>query len=308
MDLAGEDKKDIPIHANNVVKVVDADISEGETASGDQPQNLAIEYDVEVADPENTHALRIPVTAKIEEADAMEGGGDTAATTIQPESLPSSRLVPAACAICLCPYEEGEDVTWSTRQECQHAFHSECIIPWLAKTEEPTCPLCRQDYCDPIPTSQLEVHPMRLFGATSFADLRGGSDGDLVIPHFMRALEASRLDFLTSLELAAVEASVRTRTDGNVSLNTSPQGGGSPFVVTTSTAHEASGASPFEIPRDDGVELGELHGQNNSHQSENSLELLNGNGGIITDTLAVNEEPHRGQATESQQSPLDHRA
>ena len=306
VDLSGDDKEDLPIHVNNIVKVVDTDISEGEANSGDQLENLAVEYDVEAADPENTHALRIPATATTE-ADAIEGRNEATAT--QSETQLSSRLVPAACAICLCPYEEGEHVTWSPRQECQHAFHSECLIPWLAKTEEPTCPLCRQDYCDPVPTSQLEMHPMSLFGATSFANLR--SDGDLVIPHFMRALEASRLDFLTSLELAAVEASARTRTDSNVSVNTSRQGGnadGSPFVVSSSTAHEANGGSPFEIPADDGLELGELHVENNNTQNENSLELLNGNGGTNTDTLTANEERHDGQATERQQSQVDHHA
>ena len=35
----------------------------------------------------------------------------------------ASRSVPGGCAICLCPYEEGDVVSWSTEAACKHAFH-----------------------------------------------------------------------------------------------------------------------------------------------------------------------------------------
>lgn len=58
-----------------------------------------------------------------------------------------SRTVPGGCAICLCPYRQGDTVTWSPQPSCLHAFHKECIIPWLVKKNEPKCPCCRQDFC-----------------------------------------------------------------------------------------------------------------------------------------------------------------
>ncbi len=61
-----------------------------------------------------------------------------------------NRSVSGLCAICLCPYSTGEKITWSPEISCQHAFHKECIIQWLAKKEELKCPVCRQDYCQPI--------------------------------------------------------------------------------------------------------------------------------------------------------------
>lgn len=66
--------------------------------------------------------------------------------------LPSSRIngnrsITAVCTICLCPYENGEYVCWSPDRKCQHAFHKDCIIAWLAKKDEPKCPICRQDFC-----------------------------------------------------------------------------------------------------------------------------------------------------------------
>ena len=69
-----------------------------------------------------------------------------------PSNAPNgSRMVPGGCAICLCPYEPDDQVTWSNQEKCQHAFHSECIIPWLAKKQEPRCPCCRQEYCVVMP-------------------------------------------------------------------------------------------------------------------------------------------------------------
>jgi Ring finger domain len=58
-----------------------------------------------------------------------------------------SRSVPSVCAICLCQYGVGDTVTWSTESACQHAFHRDCVIPWLSKKDEPKCPVCRQDFC-----------------------------------------------------------------------------------------------------------------------------------------------------------------
>jgi Ring finger domain len=63
------------------------------------------------------------------------------------EGANTARTVPGICTICLCAYEDGDQITWSTESSCQHAFHTECIVQWLAKKEEPRCPVCRQEFC-----------------------------------------------------------------------------------------------------------------------------------------------------------------
>jgi len=44
-----------------------------------------------------------------------------------------------SCSICLEDYEPCETIRILP---CQHAFHSDCIIPWLTD-RSPTCPLCK---------------------------------------------------------------------------------------------------------------------------------------------------------------------
>lgn len=63
--------------------------------------------------------------------------------------LPTQALVPNCCAICLGDYDVGDQVVWSSNQECPHAFHQECILDWLIKMQPATpCPCCRQEFTD----------------------------------------------------------------------------------------------------------------------------------------------------------------
>jgi len=61
------------------------------------------------------------------------------------------RTVDAHCAICFSEYEEGDKVVWSGLN-CQHAFHDECILPWLAKGKK-RCPICRHWF---VPGAKIE--------------------------------------------------------------------------------------------------------------------------------------------------------
>eukprot|EP00984_Skeletonema_dohrnii_P013403 scaffold5549_cov79-Skeletonema_dohrnii-CCMP3373.AAC.6 len=46
----------------------------------------------------------------------------------------------AACAICILDYKAGD--TLKILPNCHHAFHKDCIVPWLTERSG-HCPLCR---------------------------------------------------------------------------------------------------------------------------------------------------------------------
>ncbi|KAG8064753.1 hypothetical protein GUJ93_ZPchr0004g38115 [Zizania palustris] len=51
------------------------------------------------------------------------------------------------CAVCLMEFEDGDDLR--LLPHCSHAFHPECIDPWLETRV--TCPLCRANLEKPAP-------------------------------------------------------------------------------------------------------------------------------------------------------------
>lgn len=67
------------------------------------------------------------------------------------------------CAICLCPYEEGEIRILSKR--CSHAFHKECILEWLVKSHN-ECPCCRIAM---VTKSEIEETSASLIGTERLA-------------------------------------------------------------------------------------------------------------------------------------------
>jgi len=46
------------------------------------------------------------------------------------------------CEFCLEEYKDGDELM---RLPCMHAFHSQCVAPWLRKAG--TCPICQIDVC-----------------------------------------------------------------------------------------------------------------------------------------------------------------
>ena len=62
------------------------------------------------------------------------------------------------CAVCICPYEEGDIRVFS--KHCSHVFHKECIFEWLVKGHN-ECPCCRTDM---VTKSEIKATSASLIG------------------------------------------------------------------------------------------------------------------------------------------------
>ena len=49
------------------------------------------------------------------------------------------RKVPNGCTVCLSPFESGEMISWSSNDDCNHAFHHECILDWFKASGKRHC-------------------------------------------------------------------------------------------------------------------------------------------------------------------------
>lgn len=67
------------------------------------------------------------------------------------------------CAICLCPYEEGDIRIFS--KKCVHVFHKECILEWLVNSHN-ECPCCRVDM---VTMSEIKETSAALIGTERLA-------------------------------------------------------------------------------------------------------------------------------------------
>ncbi|OAY80793.1 RING-H2 finger protein ATL8 [Ananas comosus] len=60
-----------------------------------------------------------------------------------------------SCAICLEDFAAGEELRVLPR--CKHAFHKDCIDPWLLARSKSTCPLCRDPVVVTRPMSDRDL-------------------------------------------------------------------------------------------------------------------------------------------------------
>lgn len=72
----------------------------------------------------------------------------------------SSNIVRGNCVICFEDIEAGETVVWSENKACQHVYHKECMVAYLAhkkrttkeiERDENPCPTCRRKFVTVCP-------------------------------------------------------------------------------------------------------------------------------------------------------------
>lgn len=120
IDIPSVTSLDLP----NSAAVGDGDVNGGRStataeASPSEEENLDVERPTPVPTPIVDPTLN----------PAEEGGVVDLTTTC------------TVCSICIDEFEVGERLTLLPR--CQHAFHKECISPWL-RERQGCCPLCKK--------------------------------------------------------------------------------------------------------------------------------------------------------------------
>lgn len=104
--------------------------------------------------------LRSPLSKQHSSSDIDDDHQWTLELPSTETSIGLTTEVPATCVICLKRYEPKDRVTWSPNHpsknsnnsqqksiSCCHAFHSHCIVEWLAKLPDCSCPICRNTFC-----------------------------------------------------------------------------------------------------------------------------------------------------------------
>lgn len=119
-----------------------------------------------------------------------------------------SREVPNGCAICLCAFDENDNITWSSNASCNHVFHRDCIVEWFVasgrkalnrrrRQEARTgvvrlsdialkritscpmlCPCCRQDFATPPPDNLDDNTNLFQKSNNSITETHSGNSSD----------------------------------------------------------------------------------------------------------------------------------
>jgi hypothetical protein len=148
-------------------------------SSGELRDNSYDNYDDDEDEPalvylpmeSSTDVCQCQVCPKEGKPPTLEESGDTVADQTTPTTTPQMRTgVPGQCIICIEHFEPGDKVVWSeTPGSCQHVYHEDCMVHYLAShsmrtkqlvypndnnhqnqtgsySENP-CPTCRQRFC-----------------------------------------------------------------------------------------------------------------------------------------------------------------
>ena len=102
---------------------------------------------------DNTNQDAVPTSNEYSENSYSEGEKDTTNLYSSPDWLQQNE----ECAICLEPYRENDDISYSKYQNCNHAFHTRCIASWLKDKFRNDCPCCRGPYLQSKPKEDKNV-------------------------------------------------------------------------------------------------------------------------------------------------------
>ena len=200
-----------------------------------------------------------------------------------PTIHPKLRLAQNMCSICLCNYEVGSDIVWSSNELCDHVFHEQCIEQWLLKQREgPLCPCCRRDFImDPYDLEdEEELDPQLLLAPPSRDELDNDIESGTaaaaaaaaVLPTMSAAMYSSRISELPSPShhadvQAVMEPSSPSSSSASASSSSPPQ----PYApITTSVSPSEENKTRAGEPNP--VSTQQQHFQASTEQTETNID------------------------------------
>jgi hypothetical protein len=127
-----------------------------------------------LADGEETRVLMVPEDVRALPEVTYTAGDVEDRDLLLQSSSPGrvSYFENTACSICLEDFEEGETLRLLP---CKHAYHLECVEPWLC-SQQASCPLCKADVL--TDAQKAEKRSARTRRRTGLLDDIVSGDGD----------------------------------------------------------------------------------------------------------------------------------
>jgi len=136
-----------PLHKSTSDEALTESTTTSSSLSDNNDEDSNHDQSDDDSDEQNNNSTVINVSAVINDIESGEPN-ELYLPVSSKDGKEEKRKVPNCCAICLCPYDVGDTIIWSSNGSCQHAFHDECIVPWLVKNQNGECPCCRTQFTD----------------------------------------------------------------------------------------------------------------------------------------------------------------
>lgn len=137
--------------------------SENDNVSTQSDATCNMEIDVEMGGdndkPETTgSAVEVEseqsiVPSAVVTSDVNQSGSSPSHNEPTLAVISTMKTICTECSICIDDFEEGERLTLLPR--CRHAFHSDCIKPWLLERQG-CCPLCKLNVLEEDNNARVE--------------------------------------------------------------------------------------------------------------------------------------------------------